>query len=347
MKKHLLWIVGAGIIFGFSVLQSRAEDKISVLIVDGQNNHAWQQTTPHMKKWLEECGRFTVSVATSPAKVSPPNKPKEPTKPKDTTDEKAKAQYEDDQAKYKKAIAKYDEDLAAFKKAEPTYREEMSNFRPDFSKYQVVLLNYNGDLWTEVAQKDLEEYVSSGKGGLVIVHAANNSFSGWKEYNQMIGMGWRGSPFGDRLITDDQGKEIRVEKGKGPGAGHGAKHPFEIVIRDREHPIVKDMPVEWMHASDELYHGMRGPVQNVHLIATAFSDKKFGGTGEHEPMIWTVTYGKGRVFHTPMGHDLESMRCVGFITTLQRGTEWAATGAVTIPLPKDFPTADKTSSVTK
>ena len=100
-----------------------------------------------------------------------------------------------------------------------------------------------------------------------------------------------------------------------------------------------------MHGADELYHGLRGPIENVHLLATAYSDKGKGGTGEHEPMIWTVDYGKGRVFHTPMGHDLDGMRCLGFAATLQRGTEWAATGKVTLPLPAPFPTADKTSSL--
>ena len=54
-------------------------------------------------------------------------------------------------------------------------------------------------------------------------------------------------------------------------------------------------------------------------------------------MIWTVSYGKGRVFHTPMGHDVNAMRCVGFATTLLRGTEWAATGKVTLPIPENFP----------
>jgi type 1 glutamine amidotransferase len=102
---------------------------------------------------------------------------------------------------------------------------------------------------------------------------------------------------------------------------------------------------EWMHAADELYHGMRGPAENVHLLATAFDDKKRGGTGENEPMIWTVSYGKGRVFHTPMGHDRNSMLCVGFLTTLLRGTEWAATGIVTQAIPNNFPTAGKTSSI--
>jgi hypothetical protein len=39
------------------------------------------------------------------------------------------------------------------------------------------------------------------------------------------------------------------------------------------------------------------------------------------------------------------MSCVGFITTLQRSTEWAATGKVSLPIPEKFPTADKISQV--
>ena len=85
---------------------------------------------------------------------------------------------------------------------------------------------------------------------------------------------------------------------------------------------------------------MRGPIQNVHLLATAYSK----GTRAHEPMIWTVTYGEGRVFHTPMGHDVRAMKCVGFLATVQRGTEWAATGKVTIPIPENFPGPTKPST---
>jgi uncharacterized protein len=218
-------------------------------------------------------------------------------------------------------------------------------FPPDLSKYDVVLSNYNGDPWPEEFRKALENSLREGKLGLVIVHAANNSFGNWVEYNLMIGMGWRDNKFGDRLIVDGDGREKRVAKGEGAGAGHGAAHAFQITVRDSDHPITEGMPREWMHAKDELYHGMRGPIENVHLLATAFSDKAKGGTGDHEPMIWTLSYGKGRVFHTPMGHDLDGMRCLGFVGTLQRGVEWAATGKVTVPLPKDFPSADKTSSL--
>ena len=218
-------------------------------------------------------------------------------------------------------------------------------FPPDLAGYDVVVSNYNGAAWPAAFQKSLEKRVKEGKLGLVIVHAANNSFPGWKEYNDMIGMGWRGAGFGRRLVLDEAGKEMVSPKGKGPGAGHGPKHPFKVVVRDAAHPVTKGMPRVWMHASDELYHGMRGPAKNMKVLATAYSDKKSGGTGEHEPMIWTVMYGKGRVFHTPMGHDVGSMRCVGFEATLQRGTEWAATGKVALPLPKDFPTADKPSTI--
>jgi type 1 glutamine amidotransferase len=218
-------------------------------------------------------------------------------------------------------------------------------FPPALEKYDVLLSNYNGADWPLEFQQALDERLRSGKIALVIVHAANNSFGGWKEYNEMIGMGWRGNNFGDRLTLDADGKEVRVPKGEGPGAGHGAKHAFQVTVRDADHPITRGMPKEWIHAPDELYHGMRGPIENVHLLATAYSDKSKGGTGQHEPMIWTVTYGKGRVFHTPMGHDLDGMRCVGFVTTLLRGTEWAATGKVTQAIPDNFPTADKTSSV--
>lgn len=213
-------------------------------------------------------------------------------------------------------------------------------FPPDLGKYDVVLSNYNGAPWPAEFQKSLEESLKSGKIGLVIVHAANNAFGGWTEYNLMIGMGWRGNKGGDRLKLDDEGKQVRVPSGEGDGSGHRYTGVFSVVVRDVEHPVTKGMPREWMHERDELYDNMRGPIQNVHLLATAFSK----GTKAHEPMIWTVDYGKGRVSHTPMGHDVNGMRCVGFIATLQRGTEWAATGKVTMPLPANFPTAEKTST---
>jgi HEAT repeat protein len=182
-------------------------------------------------------------------------------------------------------------------------------------------------------------------GGLVIFHAADNAFPKWKEWNEMIAIGgWGGR-------NEKSGPMVRYRDGKvvfdnspGPGGTHGPQHEFQIIMRDRHHGITAGLPEKWMHASDELYSKLRGPAKNMTVLATAYADPAKKGTGEHEPMLFTVRYGKGRVFHTAIGHAAEQLRCIGFIVTYQRGTEWAATGRVTqVDVPDDFPTADKVS----
>jgi len=233
---------------------------------------------------------------------------------------------------------------------EKSPKDDWNAFRPDFSKYDVVLSNFNSftEYWPDEVQVALAKFVGNG-GGLVIIHAANNAFPNWGEWNKMIGLGWRGNEFGDRVTVDADGKPVRTEKGQGPGAGHGPQHEFIIDVHEPEHPVMQGMPLHWLHANDELYHGQRGPGNDMHILASAFSSKDKGGTGEREPMIWWIPYGKGRVFTTVMGHvggnDTRAIRCVGFITVMNRGCEWAATGKVTLPLPDNFPKPDKTSLV--
>lgn len=217
-------------------------------------------------------------------------------------------------------------------------------FTPPFALFDVVVLNYNGELWPKSVREALEAYVWGG-GGLVVIHAANNPFADWPAYNDMIGLGWRGADFGDRITVDDSGRVIRTPKGEGPGAGHGARHAYRLDVRDPDHPITKGMPLAWIHAPDELYHGQRGPAKNMNILATAYSDKATGGTGANEPLVWTVSYGDGRVFVNLLGHvgggDAQAAEGADFRSLVQRGSEWAATGVVTIPMPKDFPAAAK------
>jgi uncharacterized protein len=218
------------------------------------------------------------------------------------------------------------------------------SFWLNFKRYAVVISNYNGAPWPSQTQADFDEYVKGG-GGFACIHAADNAFPEWPEYNQMIGLGgWggRNEKSGPYVYLDSAGNVVRDES-KGSGGHHGPQHPFQIVIRDGEHPITKGMPRAWMHVNDELYDKLRGPGENMQILATTYADPAKGGTGRHEPMIIALDYGKGRVFHTPMGHGNDSQECVGFITTFIRGCEWAATGQVTQPIPSDFPTADKTS----
>lgn len=214
-------------------------------------------------------------------------------------------------------------------------------FKPKFGEYKVVVMNYNGDDWSTETQAAFVEFVKNG-GGLVIYHAADNSFPKWKEYNEMIGLGgWGNRDEKDGpYIRYREGKIVR-DNSKGRGGSHGKQHEYVIEHIDREHPITKGLPAKWRHASDELYDRLRGPAKNLTVLATAFSDKSTGGTGENEPALMTIEFGKGRVFHTIMGHDVKQMNCVGFAVTYQRGTEWAATGKVTQKVPDRFPTADK------
>ncbi len=223
-------------------------------------------------------------------------------------------------------------------------------FRPSFGNYSVVVVNYNGETWPGDVRTAFERYVASG-GGVVVVHAGNNPFADWEEYNRMIGLGWRNNRFGWRIYLDDGGRIHRVPPGEGPGAGHGRQHEYVVTIRDPEHPVTRGMPRQWLHTRDELYHGQRGPAEKMHILATAYSDPRTGGTGVHEPVVWYVPYGEGKVFTILLGHvgrsqaDPVAMRCVGFVTLFRRAAEWVATGRVTLPVPRNFPSADRTSVI--
>ena len=219
-----------------------------------------------------------------------------------------------------------------------------ATWNPQFEKYRCVVLNYNGDLWPEPVQRNFERYIREG-GTAVVLHAANNSFTGWTEFEKMVGLLWRHADAGESIYLDDAGKVVREEPGKGRACGHGKQWDWTLDVRDRSNPITAGMPAKWRHVKDELYHGQRGPAQNVNILLSAFDDPKYGGFGKNEPIVWWVPYGKGKVLTNVMGHvgETASMSCVGFQTVLQRSIEWLATGKCETPIPSDFPTAERTS----
>lgn len=220
---------------------------------------------------------------------------------------------------------------------------DFSAFHPDFARYQVVLSNYDAQDWPQALKSEFEAYMKAG-GGLVVVHGADNAFPGWPAFNEMTGVGgWRGrdAPAGPRWFFHDG----KLQSDAAPGAAgvHGKRRAFRITVRAPDHPIMRGLPAEWMHATDELYTRLRGPGRNMTVLATAWADPANRGTGMDEPMLMALRWGKGRIFHTTLGHDATALSCIGFITTLRRGTEWAATGKVTQKVPKLFPSADTVS----
>ena len=225
----------------------------------------------------------------------------------------------------------------------PTADGDFSNFKPDFTKYQVVVLNYDAPDWPSDLREKFEAYVKNG-GGVSIVHAANNAFPEWQGFNEMIGIGgWRGRTEKHGALWFLKDGKLTSDRSPGKAGAHGARWPYKVDNRQPEHPILKGLPKSWMHAGDELYMTLRGPGKNMNVIASAYADPANRCTGRDEPVLMTLSFGKGRIFHTVMGHDVAALSCVGFTVTLQRGTEWAATGKVTQKVPPNFPTESSVS----
>lgn len=223
----------------------------------------------------------------------------------------------------------------------PQANGDFSHFAPDFAAFDTIVLNYDAPdgRWPAELEASLERYVRDG-GGLVSVHAADNAFPGWSAYNEMLGVGgWRdrderSGPYwyysDERLVHDNT---------PGPAGSHGRREPFLVTVRDKSHPIMKGLPETWVHGDDELYAHLRGPGANMTVLATAYSDPRNEGSGRDEPQLMVLSYGAGRIFHTTFGHDIRAISSEDFVVTLQRGTEWTATGNVTQPVPTEFPTA--------
>lgn len=288
-----------------------AADKIKALIVDGQNNHAvWPKSTVMMKLYLQQTGLFEVDVART------------------------------------RYLWKWEREkdflpLAGAGEAEGLKEPKPDpEFAPDFGNYDVVISNFGWKAagWPEETRTRFEKWMKNG-GGFVVVHAADNSWPEWAEFNRMIGVGG----WGDRTEKDGPyvyyGKDGKVVRDTSPGkAGkHGPQNEFLITVRDKEHPVTKGVPDFWMHSKDECYSFLRGPAENMTILATAADTEELREADRNEPMLMTIDYHKGRVFHTTLGHDTDAFECVGFIVTFLRGAEWAATGKVTQPIPSDFP----------
>ncbi len=204
--------------------------------------------------------------------------------------------------------------------------EEFRGGGPEtLAPYDLVVLNYferrKPELWWgERAQNALLDFVRAGK-GLVMYHFSTAAFEGWTEYEKMSGGNWR------------------------PNNGHhSAAHDFLVDIKDSNHPITRGLKKSFPQSNDELYANLKWqPDGAYHVLATAWDDHSLykgkarqptPGPGLDQPMLWTVDYGKGRVFGTALGHDAPAVSTAAFKTTFTRGAEWAATGLVTLPIPE-------------
>lgn len=222
------------------------------------------------------------------------------------------------------------------------------NWAPQFPEYDVVIQNTNNIndtsiKWPPKIEDQFADYVQSG-GGVYILHSGNNAFAHWKQYDTIIGLGWRNMNAGIALQIGDNGKIIRINPGEGKSTFHGRRTDL-VLNKFTDHPINKNYPMQWKAADMELYQYARGPAVNVTVLSYA----KDSATNINWPVEWLVKYGRGNVYNSSMGHLWKgdtyppAYQCVAFQTSLIRAVEWLATGKVSYPVPRNFPGRDSVS----
>ncbi len=172
---------------------------------------------------------------------------------------------------------------------------------PDFlassalDNYDVLLLhfkNYASLAHEQAARENLVKLVKQGK-GLVLLHFACGAFEDWSEFANLAGKVW------DRKTS------------------HDPRGPFTVKIVQPQHAIMRG--IRDFQADDELYTCLIGD-RPVEVLAVAHSKV----TDKDHPMAFVFEYGKGRVFHTPLGHDVRAFEMPGVAELMRRGTAWTA-----------------------
>lgn len=166
------------------------------------------------------------------------------------------------------------------------------------NRYDLVFLAmYNAKTPTlsSGAKENLVKFVSGGK-GMVIAHLASASFKEWDEFGKLCGRHW--------------------VMGK---SGHGPRGIFKARIAKKDDPITAGL--NDFEADDELYAKLQGDAP-IKVLVEADSD----WSHQVEPLVFTVAYGQGRVFHETLGHDVKALQNPTVQTLIKRGCEWAGRG---------------------
>jgi type 1 glutamine amidotransferase len=165
--------------------------------------------------------------------------------------------------------------------------------------YDVIFLarfNRVGTL-SDQGKENLLSFVKSGK-GFVVSHLASASFKEWTEFKKLCGRNWV-------MGT----------------SGHGPRGTFKVKIVNRDSPITKGL--QDFEADDELYAKLQGDTP-INVLVEADSD----WSKKTEPLVFTLSYGQGRVFHEAFGHDGKAIKNPAVQKIIVQGCQWAATGKV-------------------
>jgi len=169
----------------------------------------------------------------------------------------------------------------------------------------VHFCNWESPMPSVAAREGFAHFAASGK-GLVVLHFTCGAFREWPNYQTLA---W---PEFEKIV----GRVWDTSK------THDPYQKFQVKVVNKEHPITRGL--QDFETTDELYFCLQG-APKIDVLLTAHSTV----TKQDEPMGFILNYESGRVFHTPLGHDVRSFQSPGVTALLQRACEWAATGNVT------------------
>jgi len=189
------------------------------------------------------------------------------------------------------------EAIGADKRLEVTITEEPNDLaNNDLGDYDVIVLHFMD--WEvpdpgPAARANLKRVIASGK-GLVLVHFACGAFQEWPEFVELAGRVWD--------------PKLR---------GHDPYGKFTVKITDPQHPVMKGM--EDFETVDELYTCLTGRTP-IKVLATARSKVD----GKNYPMAFVLGYGKGRVFQSVLGHNVQALANPNVERLFRNACDWCA-----------------------
>jgi type 1 glutamine amidotransferase len=200
---------------------------------------------------------------------------------------------------------------------EVNVEENVGAMKPEaFAPYAAILGNYNTyvegalqEIWSAETRKAFLDHIAKGR-GLVIIHAGSSVFYDWPEFQKLACGKWK------------------------DGTGHGQIHVNQVTFTSQDSPITQGLAPFWIR--DEFWQKIL-VAHGAKALASVTPDPAFAGSGVPENILFTTESGGGRGFALFLGHDTTTMKNTAWKTLLQRGTEWAATGEVTLPPATDWP----------
>jgi len=196
--------------------------------------------------------------------------------------------------------------------------ERVMDMKPEsFAPYAAIVSNFNTfgkdapakKEWDAATKKGFLDHIAKGH-GLVIVHAGSSVFYDWPEFHQLACGTWK------------------------DGTSHGAIHVNRVTFNDPDSPITRGLEPFWIR--DEFWQKTL-MTPGAKALGSVTPDPAFKGSGKPENILFSTEAGGGRGLAIMLGHDATGMSNPAWRTLLQRGTEWAASGNVSIPPAKNWP----------